>query len=261
MGIGEAVQKGFLLSKKLVNVVLIFFVLNVVMGLISLPLARPDNVGKPGIAAASFALSIVFFVIFIFLQGGALGLVRDIYKTGDCQISNFAAYGKKYYSRILGLLLLYVLIAIALVLVLALVGSGVLALANNNFTKALVATIVLIVGVITVISLLYPVYSIVADDNGIVQAVKQGVRVSWNAFWRTFLLFLVLLIIGVLISVIIGFIIGLITVPLPFNVTQVIITILNSAIQAYLPVVMMIALMGYYLGLTKGAENPENPAT
>ena len=64
MGIVEAVVKGFSLSGKLVKVMLMFFILNVVMGLISLPLASPENLGQPGIAVASFGLSLIFFAIF-----------------------------------------------------------------------------------------------------------------------------------------------------------------------------------------------------
>src|SRR4030042_1494082 len=255
MSIGEAIENGFSQSVKLLRVALIFFVLNVIMGLISLPMAGTENAQKPGVAALSFALSVVFFVIFIFLQGGTLGLARDILKRGSHNMSNFVMYGKKYYMRILGLLLIYILIAIAVVLLLALAGSGILAIANNNFTKAIVGTIVLIVAVMAIVLLLYPIYSIVADENSVIQALKKGVRTSWNSFWRTLLLFVLLLVISIFISLVVGFIIGLITVPLPFKVTQVIITIVNSAIQAYIPIVMMLALMGFYLRLTTEAED------
>jgi len=53
MGIIEAVKKGFEQTTKLMNVVLVFFVFNVVVGLISLPLANPARAGNPGIVAVS----------------------------------------------------------------------------------------------------------------------------------------------------------------------------------------------------------------
>jgi len=260
MGIVEAVKKGFSLSGKFTKVVIIFFILNVVMGLISLPLARPENVGQPGIAAISIALSIVFFLIFIFLQGGALGLVRDVHKSGNHQMSNFSVYGKKYYTKILGLLLLYIAIALAIVLVLALIGSGVLAIGDNVATRAIVGAIAAVVAVITIVVLLFPIYSIVADENGVMAALKQGIKVGKENFLKVLGLFLVLVVISVLISLVVGFIIGLVTVPLPFTLSQIIITIVNSAIQSYIPIVMMIALMGYYLSLAKGAAAPQGPS-
>lgn len=260
MGIIETVGKGFLLSKKLIKVVLIFFILNLVMGLIGLPLAAPENAGNPVIAAISFVLTLIFFAIFIFLQGGALGLSRDIHKTGACEISNFVRYGKKYYLKILSLLLLYILIALGIALVLALVGSGALAIANNAFTKTLVTVVSVVVAIIAVVTLLFPVYSIVADENAVLQAVKKGISISRNNFWNVLKLFLLLVVISIFISLVVGFIIGFITIPLPLILTRVIITIVNSAVQAYIPIVMMLALMGYYLGLTKEAEGSEGPA-
>jgi hypothetical protein len=256
MGIGEAIVKGFSLSSKFWKVIAIFFVVNVVMGLISLPFANPENTETPAIGVAPLVLSIVFFFIFIFLQGGTLGLVKDMHKSGSFAFSNFTVYGKKYYTKILGLFLLYVLIAIALVLILALAGSGLLALVNNAFMRALVLAVTVVVGTIAIILLLYPIYSIVADEKSVMEAFKHGVATSRSTFGKTLLLFLALVIISLLVSLIIGFIIGLITVPLPFAVTRVIITIVNSAVQSYIPIVMMIALMGFYMSLSKETTGP-----
>ncbi len=260
MNIVESVKKGFLLSQKLLKVVLIFFILNVVMGLMSLPLTTPENTGNPVIATISFLLTLIFFTIFIFLQGGALGLTRDIHKTGACDISNFIAYGKKYYLRILGLLSLYVLIALGIALVLFLVGSGVLLIANNAFMRSIVTVIAATVALVAVVILLFPVYSIVADENRVLQAIKKGISVSRNNFWEVLKIFLFLIAISVVVSLVIGFIIGLITIPLPLILTRVIITIVNSAVQSYIPVVMMLVFMGYYLGLAKEGESPQGPA-
>jgi len=259
MGIVEAVKKGFSLSGRLTKVVIIFFILNVIMGLVSLPLARPENAGQPGIAAISLILSVVFFLVFIFLQGGALGLVRDLCKSGAAEMSKFSEYGKKYYVKILSLLLIYIVIAIALVLILALIGSGVLAIGDNILTRTIVGAVAAVVTLITIVVLLFPIYTIVVDEKGVIASLKKGTKLGWDNFWKVLGLFLVLVLISVLISLIIGFVIGLITVPLPFTVTQVIITIINSAIQSYIPIVMMIALMGYYLGLAKEGPQATTP--
>ena len=261
MGIIEAVKKGFAESGKLLKVIIIFFVLNVVMGLISIPIAQPENVGNPNIAAVSFVLSVLFFLVFIFLQGGALGLVRDLLKAGASKIENFKSYGQKYYLRILGLLVLYILIALVLVLVLGLIGSGVLTLADNIVTRAIVGTIAVVVALIAIVALLFPIYSIVCDEIGVVAALKKGIKLGIDNFWRVLGLFAILVAISVVISFVVGFILGIVTVVLPTIVTQVIITVVNSAVQSYIPIVMMIALMGFYLGLNKAAlESPKEPA-
>lgn len=258
MAIVETIKKSFGLSGKLTKVIMIFFILNVIVGLISLPLAKPENAGKPGIVAISFVISIIFFIIFIFLQGGALGLARDVHKTGSADMSNFSVYGKKYYVRILGLLLLYILIALAIVLVLSLIGSGILALANNPFLRTLIGVVAGVAAFFVIVLLLLPIYAIVADDSGVIASLKKGIQLGRENFWKIAGLFLCLVIISVLISLVVGFVIGLVTVPLPFTITQVIITVVNSAVQSYIPIVMMLALMGYYLGISgKVSEGPK----
>ena len=257
MGVTGVIKSGFSLSGKLLKVVVLFFILNAIMGLMSLPLANPDNAANPGIAAASLGISVVFFAIFVFLQGGALGIVKDLLKTDSFQMSNFSVYGKKYYLRILGLLLLYIGIALVVVLVLGLIGSGILTLADNIATRAIVGAIAALCAIAAIVVLMFPIYSIVVNDIGTVDALKKGAKIGWSNFWKVLGLFLVLVLISIVISLAAGFIIGLVTIPLPFMVTQVLITIVNSAVQAYIPIVMMIALMKYYMGLDKAAlEGP-----
>ncbi len=257
MSIIEAVKKGFTLSGKLFKVMVLFFMLNVIMGLISLPLAKPENVGNPSVAVISFILSLIFFAIFIYLQGGALGAARDIHKSGSWDMANFSAYGKKYYLKILGLLALYILIALGIVLILALIGSGILAIGDNAFTRTLVFGAAALIAIFTIVLLLFPIYSIVADEKSVMQAFKKGIKLGRDHFWPVLGLFALLVIISVFISLVVGFIIGLVTVPFPLLLGQVLITIVNSAVQSYIPIVMMLALMGYYLSLTKESEAPQ----
>lgn len=260
MGILEAVKKGFGQTNKLMNVVLVFFVFNAVVGLISLPLANPARAGNPGIIAVSVISSVIFFLIFIFLQGGALGTVRDLIKTGAASLAQFPEHGKKYYLRILGLLLLYILIAIGIVLVLSLISAGVLLIGDNVGTRSIVATLVTIAALVAITLLIYPIYAIVVEDIGPFAALKRGITVAKTNFWKTLGLFLVLLVISLLISLVIGFIIGLITVPLGANISQVVIAIVNAAVQSYIPVVMMVAFMSFYMALTEVKAGGETAA-
>lgn len=252
MGIMQAVKKGFAETAKLMNVVLIFFIFNTVIGLISLPLVNPARAGEPGIVAISVISSLIFFLIFIFLQGGALGLVRDRIKTATSSMANFTAYGKKFYGRIFGLLLLYIIVAISIVLVLTLISAGILLMGDNILTRSIVAAIVTAVAVITITLLIYPIYSIVVDDLGAFSALKKGISVAREHFWRTLGLFVVLLIISMVISLVIGFVVGLISVALNPAISQVLVTIVNAAVQSYIPIVMMVAFMAFYMSLKAG---------
>lgn len=253
MGIFEAVKKGFAQTMKLMNVVLVFFIFNVVVGLISLPLANPERAADPGIVAVSIISSVLFFLIFIFLQGGALGLVKDQIKTASASMAQFTEYGRKFYLRILGLLCLYIILAIGVVLLLSLTSAGLLLLGDNLAVRSIVATIVTVVAIVVITLLVYPIYVIVAEDKGPIESLKKGVQVAKNNFWRTLGLFVVMLIVSLVISLIVGFIVGLITVPMPVAISQIIIAIVNAIVQAYIPVIMMVAFMAFYLSLTEGA--------
>ena len=261
MEIMEVVKKGLTETSKLMKVVLIFFVFNVIMGIISLPLNNPLNADDPGIALLSGILTLVFFLGFVFLQGGALGIVKDRIKTGAGELSQFAAYGKKFYLRILGLLLMYVLIAVAVVLLLALLSAGLLLLGDNIFVRSIIAVIITVVAFIMITLLIYPVYAIVVDDVGPVMALRNGINASKDNFKKTLGAFVVLLVASLLISLVIGFLTGIATMPFGDLVSRVILAIVNAAVQSYIPVVMMVAFMSLYMSLKTGAAQPQAPET
>lgn len=255
MGVIEAIKRGFALTGKLMNVVFLFFVFNVAIGLISLPLANPARAGEPGIVAMSVISSILFFLLFIFLQGGALGLVKDLIKTGSASMANLAKYGKVFYLRILGLLLIYIVIAVGVVLLFGLVGAGILLIGDNIVTRSIVAAIVTAAAIAIITFLVYPIYSVVADDVNPLMALKKGVVIAKANFWKTLGLFIVMLLISLAISLIVGFIVGLVTVPLPAKVGPVLIAIANGLVQSYLPIVMMGAFMSFYMALSSGSKS------
>ncbi|MBU0683732.1 MAG: hypothetical protein KJ864_05530 [Candidatus Omnitrophica bacterium] len=254
MGIMEAVKNGFGKAFKLMNVILVFFVFNTIIGLIGLPLSNPARTGEPGMIAISIASSILFFLIFVFLQGGAMGLAKDQIKTGASSMANFLSYVKKFYLRILGLLFLYVLIAIGIVLVLSLLTAGVLLLGDNIITRSLVAAIVTIIAIVAITMLVYPIYVVVVEDTSTLDAFRKGLKTAKNNFKNTLGLFMTLFLISLVISLIAGFIAGLIMVPLSPNLGQILIAVVNAAVQAYIPVVMILGFMGFYMSLSKGAE-------
>jgi hypothetical protein len=258
MSIGEAIVKGFTVSGKMMKVIVVFFVFNVIIGLLSLPLTDPLNADNPGIIAISAIASILFFLMFIYLQGGALGLVRDQIKTGESNFAKFTEYGKNYYTRILGLLLLYIAIAVGVVLVLALLSAGLLLLGDNIVVRSIVAVIVTIVSVIVITGLLFPIYVVVAEETGPIQSLKKGVAIAKDNFFKTIGIFLAMLAVSLVISLIVGFIAGIVTIPMGETLSRIVLSIVNSAVQSFIPIVMMITFLSYYMGL---AETKGTPAS
>ncbi|MFH1411937.1 MAG: hypothetical protein ABIG55_04750 [Candidatus Omnitrophota bacterium] len=250
MGIVGVIKKGFVEVQKLMNVVLAFFFFNALIGLISLPISNPDRAGQPGIMLISVVSSILFFFVFILLQGGALGLIKDHIKGGTADIFRLMEYGKKFYVRILSLLLLYILVAVAVVLLLSLISAGLLFMGDNVMTRTLVAVIVTAAAIVMITLLIYPIYAIVAEDKGAIEGFKKGIQVAKSNFARSLGLFMGLLLVSLLISLAVGFVTGLLSVPLGGNISQVVIAIVNAAVQSYISVVMMIAFMSFYLSIT-----------
>jgi hypothetical protein len=205
--------------------------------------------------------SLVFFLIFIFLQGGALGLIRDFIKTDSIVFPQFTEYGKKFYVKILLLLLLYFAIALGVVLILALISAGLLYLGDNVAVRSVIAVIITVVSVMVITALIYPIYAVVTEDMGPVQALKRGITVAKSNFLGTLGLFLLLLLISLLISLLIGFIAGVVTIPLGDTVSRIVLSLVNAVVQSYIPVVMMIAFMRFYMGLIakSGAEGVKGP--
>ncbi|MCK4463466.1 MAG: hypothetical protein KAU58_04050 [Candidatus Omnitrophica bacterium] len=259
MGILQSVGKGFSESSKLLKIVLILFIFNFAMGLLALPFTGPQNVGKPQAAAMTILISLISILIFIFLQGGALGLIRDLLKKNSFSLSDFVANGKKYYLRILGLFLTILAIALVAIIILALLSSGILAIANNAFTRSLITAVIVVLSLIVIVLFLFPIYIIVLEEKGPIEAIKRGIRVSLDNFWKTLGLFLLLLIIAFGLAFIIGILTALISGALPITVGQVIMLFTNGVLQSYLSIVMMIAFMTFYLGLSKQQSTPEGP--
>jgi len=250
MGIWEAVVKGFSKANGLLKIIGIFFIFNAIVSLISVPLTDPARAAEPAVIAVSIVSSIFFFLVFIFLQGGALGVVSGQIKTGAVDIAKFLEYGKKFYLRILGLLLMYVILAIAVVLILGLISAGILLLGDNTFTRVIVALIVTVASLGIITLLIYPIYALITDDLGPLPALRKGIAVSMGNFLKTLGLFVMLLLVSLIISFIVGALVGAITIPFGPKIGQYVVALANAVVQSYIPVVMMISFMSMYLSVS-----------
>ncbi len=259
MKVIQAVGKGFSESAKVLKIVLIFFIVNFVIGLLALPFGGPQNADNPQAAAMTILISLISILIFIFLQGGALGSIRDLLKTNSFSLSDFVTNGKKYYLKILSLFLSILAVTLVAIIILVLVSSGILAIANNAFTRSLITAVIVVISVIAIVLLIFPIYIIVLEEKGPIEAIKKGIRVSLDNFWRTLGLFSLLLIIVFVLAFIIGLLIALINAVLPITVGQIVMLLMNALLQSYFSIVMMIAFMAFYLGLSAQQSAPEGP--
>jgi len=257
MGIMEAIKKGFGVAAKNMLLILVLFVFNLIWNLASIPLARQGAAAggaagaAPQLTAAAAILSIVFILASIFVQGGALALVRDYVKEGKTKLANFVSYGLKYFARLLGLGLLIILIIAIVGLIAALIIAATAGF--NNTTVTIIATVVAIVigvaGLYYIILLILSPYTMICEEIGVIEAMKRSIAIVKRTIGKVLLLLVLLVLISLGIGFLIGFITGLLTMALPANVAQIVIVVINSAFNGYLGLVMMASFMVFYLGM------------
>lgn len=259
MKVFEAIKRGFKGGNGLLNVAGIFFAYNVVTGLLSLPLADPERAGETWVMAIAIVLAVISFAVFIFLQGGAMGIIKDYIKTGRADLSRFIDYGRKFYSRILLLFLTYLLIGIFVVLGLTILQGLTYLLDANPFLGILLLVILVFLAFAAIVLLIYPLYTIVVEDKSVLESFKKGIKVAKENYLRTLGLFLLLFTFGVIVSLLVAFIGTLIAAPFPIAVENVIITVVNAVAQSYIPIVMMVAFMSFYMTLIEPGASESEP--
>jgi hypothetical protein len=266
MGIVEAIKKGFGIASKNLFLVLILFIFNLIWNMVNIaimpqgampvsgaaPAAATPPAVPPETAILALITSAIFIVISIFMQGGALGLVKDYIKEGKMKLGVFASYGLKYYLRLLGLGILIILIVLIIALIAALIIAATAPL--NNAIATVIATIIAVciglAGIYFVLLLVMSPYALICDNANIIESMKHSMKVVRKAFWRVLLLLVLLVLIAIGIGVLIGILTGLATVAIPAKAGKVVIGVVNSLFNGYLGVVMMAAFMAYYLALT-----------
>lgn len=252
MGIMAAIKKGFGTATKGFGLVLVLFVMNLIFNLVSLPFTpKAGETPTPNQMTPAFLLSLVFILISIFIQGGALGLVRDYLKGGAMKLGNLASYGMKYYLRLLTLLLIVVLIILVAGVIAALLIAATAPL-NNAVVTGIATIVAIIVGAIAIYYLILLVmapYAIVCEEAKAIEGLKKSLGMVKRAIGKVLLLLVLLILISLGAGFIVGFISGIATVALPVAAGQIAIAIVSSAFNGYMGVMMMAAFMGLYLGL------------
>lgn len=263
MGILEAIKKGFGVASKNLALVFVLFLFNLVWNMINIAVMPAGAMTAPGAGTATpaavppetvlttLALSILFVLVSIFMQGGSLGAVRDYIKEGKMKLSQFASYGLKYYLRLLGLGFIIILFVLLVAVIAALIVAATAPL--NNVIATVVASVIAILigsaGIYFVILLVMSPYTMVSDEIGVIDAMKRSMRVVKKSFWKILLLLALLVLIAIGIGVLLGIAIGLLTVVLPTKVGQMIIGVVNSLFNGYFGIVMMSSFMVLYMAL------------
>jgi hypothetical protein len=253
MGIMDAIKKGFSVATKNLTLILILFLFNLIWNLASIPLARPGAAATPPVTTAAIILSLLFIIGSIFVQGGALAMIRDYMKEGKMKLGSFAGSGMKYFLRLFGLGLLIILIIAIIGLVAALIVAATAALRNTAVTivATIIAIIVGAVGLYYIFLLIMSPYSLVCEDLSIIGSMKRSVGIVRGAIGRVILLLILLVLISLGIGFLIGFLTGLLTMALPAGAGQVVVGVVNSAFNGYLGVVMMTSFMALYFGIVE----------
>lgn len=263
MGILQCIAKGFAESSKLIAIIVIFLIFNFVTGLLMMPyqkdLQTPPQAGQTFPAqdlTAIMLIGIISVLFYIFLQGGTLGLIKDLLKTNGISIANFTVYGMKYYLKMLGLLLIFIAIGIGIAAIMVLMVAAAAAL-------PILGILMLLIGIIAVFVLAvlftFPMYALVVEDMGPLAAFKKGLNLALKNFWKVLVFLLLILVIAIVIGLLFGAVIGVLTVVTGRGqVGSIIALFLNSLLQAYIAVVMMVAVMTFYLDLV--TANPAGQA-
>lgn len=251
MGIMEAIRKGFGVATKNMMLILILFVFNLIWNLASIPLARPGAAATPPVTAAAVILSILFVIGSIFVQGGALALIRDYVKEGKMKLAGFMGSGLKYFLRLFGLGLLIILVIAIIGLIAALIVAATAALRNTAITivATIVAIIVGAIGLYYIFLLILSPYTLVCEELGVIEAMKRSVNIVRRSIGKVILLLVLLVLISLGIGFLVGFLTGLLTMALPAASGQVLVGVVNSAFNGYLGVVMMASFMALYFGI------------
>jgi hypothetical protein len=261
-GVFEAIKKGFSIAAKSLGLVLVLITFNLIGNILSLPFAVPaGQTPSPDLMAGAMIFTVVFILISVFVQGGALNLIRDSIKEGKMKLASFASYGVKSYLKLLGLGALIVII-IGIVALLATLIIAITAPLNNAVISAVAIAIAIAIGIVASLFWFIPLalspYALICEGLGVIASMKRALTVVKKPFIRVFfliLLFVILILISLGVGVVFGFLVGLISAVVPAAMGRLLMAIVTSIINGYLGVVMMGSFMVYYLGLTAKGDS------
>lgn len=236
----DSVKKAFILSAKALKLFYVIAVANIIANVINV-LAIPAPVGAEMTAGRSFlvmALTILFFLLAIFITSGALTYIKELIKTGTANITSFIDNAKKYFLRLLGITFFTLLLFFIL---------GILLFTILGFVPAALKVILTILAFVAVIVFLMMIpYALVVEDLGVIASIKKGILVGKKHFLK--ILGIIAIMFGVAIVVIVAasIIIGILTVILR-PMASFIAAIIMAVANAVMVILVNITYMDFYL--------------
>jgi hypothetical protein len=288
MGVIESIKRGFSITAKSKNLVILLFAFGFVWNLINIPFTGEEGPTSTGASIVVLILSVLFILISIFMQSGSLGFVREVVQKGQSNIQSFTNNGKKFYMRLLGVSVIVGLFIVVLSIMAALVilmGGE-----NPNILSLIIAGVVFLAGVYGIVLLFLAPYILVSEDARVIDALKnsmsfvrQGLSHAVGVLCVLFAIIIVpmyailpnfrkskigqsnlvrflvisagLVVIGFAIGLVLGTIFGLLGGIITGVISQVLFGFFSSLVNAYLGVVVTGTFMSYYLS-SKVASQP-----
>ena len=239
----DSIKKGFTLFGKALSVFCVIAGLNVVLNIINL-LIIPAPVDAEMTLGRSFlviGLGVLFFLLAIFVQSGVLVFIKEVIKKGKGSLSSFIDDSRKYFPRMLGLMLLTFLIILGISI--PIIGGLPFVPAGLRIITALLFDIVMI-GLILL--LIMPAYALIGSDLSVMASLKKGVSFGMQNILKIAGILIVMMVIGILVMLLSSLLIGLLSI-LIRPAARVIAAVIMAIASGALTVLSNIVYMDFYL--------------
>ncbi len=252
MGVGEAISKGFTVTKKSLGLVTLLFVFGSIFNLLNVflapqgPVAAGDTPPPP--SPALVVAGAVFILLTIYFQGGSMAYLRDAIKKGSASLSDFSAGGGKYYVKLL-VLGLIVTVIIGVTVLLAALLAGLLG-AISPFIAVPVTILLVALGIYFVVLLFLAPYAVVGDEHSAGASIKISIKLVKRNILTLLGISLLMIVIGFGIGLVLGGILAGVSMALKAPMaTKIIFALLSSLVNAFLGVLVTATFMNVYLSL------------
>lgn len=246
----QHVKNGFSLANRSMELVLPLFVFNLAWNLANLFFVVPRTPGtQTPPSPLSIVLGLVFVLMSLYIQAGALAYVREKTKGAPASLQTFLAGGGRYFVPIL--LLALVVGAVGGVIILV---SG-LAMAALQVIGIVIMLLLAAGGIYLAVLVFLAPYAIVADDLSVGAGIKRSVAFVRANMSSVLLLGGVLLAIGFFIGIFMAGILSLLgaMVPNAQRLAQILFAVVSSYVNAYMGLAVGGAFMELYLANSRGA--------
>lgn len=246
MTVLESIKKGFSVAAQNLGLVLFLFVFGAGWNLTSLLFPQSFQNPTPAQLAVFLTLALFFIIVSVYLQAGSMGYVRDRLKGLPTSPASFAASARRYYFRFLGVGSVLAAIAgtFALIAILPLEFIG----KTLPVVAIPVAVVASLVGIYFIIMMFLAPYIVVCKEERAIASLRQSMDFVKRNILSILGLFGILVAAGFVVGALLGAVYAVIPSNLQGTSTLVILTTLNSLVNAFLGVVVSGSFMAFYLG-------------